>query len=80
MRNPGVCLLLLAMVSRAADLAGTWKFEQTGRNGQKRVATYVFKTSSGTFTGLVATATEQRDIVNGVVRGNQITFDTHFEF
>lgn len=80
MRNPAVCLLLLAMVSRAADLAGTWKFEQTGRNGQKRVTTYVFKTSSGTFTGLVATATEQRDIVNGVVHGNQITFDTHFEF
>src|SRR5215471_6074079 len=80
MRNPGVCFLLLATLSSAAELAGTWKSEQTGRNGQKRVTTYVFKTSGEMFTGLVATETEQREILNGVVHGNQITFDTHFEY
>jgi alpha-galactosidase len=80
MRIPAFCILLLAMTCSAADLAGTWKVEQTGRNGQKRVTTYVFKTRGETFTGLVATATEQRDILNGVIRQNQITFDTHFEF
>ena len=80
MQNFGLCLLLMATVSSAADLAGTWRFEQTGRSGQKRVTTYVFKTDGDTFTGLVATATEQRDIINGAIRANQITFDTHFEF
>ena len=74
------CLVLATAVSSAADLAGTWKLEQTGRNGQRRVTTYVFKTGGETFTGLVATPTEQREILHGVIRGNQIAFDTHFEF
>src|SRR5215469_7144091 len=73
-------LVLATAVSSAADLAGTWKLEQTGRNGQRRVTTYVFKTGGETFTGLVATPTEQREILHGVIRGNQIAFDTHFEF
>src|SRR5215472_3470578 len=80
MRSLGLCLLLVAAVSSAADLAGTWKLEQTGRNGQRRVTTYVFKTGGETFTGLVATPTEQREILHGMIRGNQIAFDTHFEF
>src|ERR1700730_12820773 len=72
-------ILLLAPVAGAADLNGTWQFEQTGRNGQKRVTTYVFKVQGNKFTGLVA-ANDQRDILNGVIDGNTITFDTHFEF
>jgi len=74
-----VGILLLGPVLGAADLNGTWQFEQTGRNGQKRVTTYVFKVEGKKFTGLVA-ANDRRDIVNGAIDGNTITFDTHFEF
>jgi alpha-galactosidase len=71
--------MILASLASAVDLNGTWQFEQTGRNGQKRVTTYIFKVQGNKFTGLVA-ANDRRDIVNGVIDGNNLTFDTHFEF
>src|SRR5258708_40087288 len=80
MRSLLFCALLLASYAGAADLTGTWRFEQTSPNGRKRVSTYIFKAERNKFTGLVATQSDQRDIVNGVIDGNQITFDTKFEF
>jgi len=80
MRNFLLCTLLLAGYAGAADLTGTWRFEQTSPNGRKRVSTYVFKCEDNKFTGVVATLSDQRDIVNGVIDGNRITFDTKFEF
>src|SRR5260370_648045 len=80
MRNLLLCALVLASLTSAADLTGTWRFEQTSPNGRRRVATYVFKAEGNKFTGLVATQSDQRDILNGVIDGNQITFDTKFEF
>ena len=80
MRNLAFSLLFLSTCLGAADLAGTWQVEQTGCNGQKRVTTYVFKTDGAKFTGLYATTTEQRQVLNGVIDGNKITFDRWFEF
>src|SRR5216683_2859352 len=80
MRKLLVCALVLAPVACAADLAGTWRFEQTSPNGRKRVTSYVFKAEGNKFTGVVGTLSDQRDIVNGVIDGNRITFDTRFEF
>src|SRR5712671_3335254 len=75
-----VCLFLVATLAGAADLAGTWRFEQTSNNGRKRVITYVFRTDGNQFTGDFATLTERREILNGVIDSNKITFDTRFEF
>ncbi len=60
-----VCLFLVATLAGAADLAGTWRFEQTSNNGRKRVITYVFRTDGNQFTGDFATLTERREILNG---------------
>src|SRR5215813_8589898 len=72
--------VLASGIAAAADLAGTWKFEQTAQNGRRRMTMYVFKTDGNTFTGTYATLTEKRAIVNGKIDGSEITFDTHFEF
>src|SRR5260370_39215138 len=80
MRKLLLCALLSASLASAAELTGTWRFEQTSPNGRKRVTTYVFKAEGNKFTGVVATLSDQRDIVNGVIDGNQIIFDTTFEF
>ena len=76
-------LLFTATLASAADLAGTWKFEaasMSGPNVRRRMTIYVFKTDGAKFTGTFATLTERRDIINGTIDGNQIAFETHFEF
>ena len=67
------CVLLLSALAPAADLAGTWQFEQAGRGGgPARVTTFVFKVDGAKFTGTYATPSQAYGIVNGVVAGNQI--------
>src|ERR1035441_2173158 len=71
------CVLLLSALAPAADLAGTWQFEQAGRGGgPARVTTFVFKVDGAKFTVTYATPSQAYSIVNGVVAGNQITFQT----
>ncbi len=81
MRNlcMGVLVLVLVSAAGAADLSGTWQFEMTGRNGQKRLITYVFKTTGNHFTGTFASPSSASDIVNGTITGNSITFDVRNE-
>ena len=80
MRRVMICLLALAPVLAAADLAGTWHFERTGRNGRKFEGTYVFKTSGNAFTGVSVVGNNRADIVNGRIDGSQITFETRSEW
>jgi len=51
MRNLLLCAFLLASFAGAADLTGTWRFEQTSPNGRKRVSTYIFKAEGNKFSG-----------------------------
>ena len=80
MRRFTVSFLVLAAVASAADIAGTWQFTQTGGGGrggsQTIVNTFVFKVDGNKFTGIYATPQQALDIVNGVINGNQITFQT----
>jgi len=80
MRTIGIALLTVSTLAVAANLNGTWRFEQTSNNGRKRITTYVFRVNGNTFTGDFANLSEHRDILNGVIDGNTITFDTKFEF
>ncbi|HUI54574.1 MAG TPA: glycoside hydrolase family 27 protein [Bryobacteraceae bacterium] len=76
MRRIALSLLTLAGLAGAADLAGTWQFEQAGRSGQTLVTTFVFKVDGSKFTGTYATTNQAYDVVNGVVDGTKVTFQT----
>ena len=80
MRNLSIAMFVLGSVAGAADLSGTWQFEMTARSGQKRVTTYVFKTDGTKFTGTFATPSAMSEVLNGVIAGNNITFDVKNEF
>jgi alpha-galactosidase len=72
------CVLLFSALAPAADLGGTWQYEQAGRGGRgpSTVNTFVFKVSGTKFTGLYATPQQVLDIVNGSIDGTAITFQT----
>jgi alpha-galactosidase len=75
-------VLLLSALAPAADLAGTWQFEQAGRGGRGGqpgppiVNTFVFKVDGAKFTGTYATPQQVLDIVNGSINGGEVTFQT----
>jgi alpha-galactosidase len=75
-------LILAVPLLHAVDLAGTWRLEQAapGPGGRGRVVIAVFKVDGNTFTGTYAPGGNRSDIVNGVINGNQITFDVRGEF
>ncbi len=70
-----VCLFLIASAACAADITGAWQFERTGPNGMRFIGYYVFKADGNKFTGRMITSGDQREIVNGVVDGDQVTFE-----
>src|ERR1035441_4187738 len=76
------CVLLLSTLASAADLAGTWQFEQAGRGGRGGqpgppiVNTFIFKVDGTKFTGSWITPQQVLDIVNGSQKGGEITFQT----
>jgi hypothetical protein len=76
------CVLFLSALAPAADLAGTWQFEQAGRGGRGGqpgaaiVNTFVFKVDGARFTGAYATPQQVLDIVNGSINGGEVTFQT----
>src|SRR5262245_26976743 len=80
MRSLVVSMLFIGTLS-AADLTGTWMQEQAGRGGgQPRRTYYYFKQDGNTFTGQMVSSNDRREIINGKVDGNAITFDTQNSF
>ena len=86
MRKLVLCVSLLAPLSVAADLAGTWHFEappQQGPNGQTRPGrqvNYVFKVESNRFAGVSFNATSHQEIIDGMIEGDTITFKVKNEW
>src|SRR6266404_4289714 len=70
-----ISFVTLSAVLSAADIAGTWQGEQPGQDGKKRGFYYVFKSAGEGFTGRMVTDRDQREIGNGVVDGNHVTFE-----
>ena len=76
------CVLLLSALASAADLTGTWQFEQAGRGGRGGqpgppiVNTFIFKVDGTKFTGSWITPQQVLDIVNGSQKGGEIAFQT----
>jgi alpha-galactosidase len=74
-------MLFLGSILSAADLTGTWMQEQAGRGGgQPRRSYYYFKQDGNTFTGQMVSSNDRREIINGKVDGNAITFETQNSF
>jgi alpha-galactosidase len=79
MRKILFSLILATPLLGAAELSGTWKFQpprnpNAPSNRQPREVVYVFKVDGTKFTGAVASP-GIADIANGVIDGDDITFD-----
>src|SRR5215471_11158638 len=80
MRTLVVSMLFIGTLS-AADLTGTWMQEQAGRGGsQPRRTYYFFKVEGDSFTGQMVSSTDRREVKNGKIDGNTITFETQNSF
>ncbi|HXR96643.1 MAG TPA: glycoside hydrolase family 27 protein [Terriglobales bacterium] len=81
-----LCLAILLGIPAglaAQQIAGTWKGEQTLHRGTQTInleSTYIFKVDGNNFTGLLINRSDRRDIVDGVIAGNDITFSTRNPF
>jgi alpha-galactosidase len=77
MRKLLISLLALSPgLLAAADISGSWYFQRTFGNSNRKVeGYYVFKADGNKFTGRAITSSARQEIVNGLVDGNQITFE-----
>ena len=81
MRTLVASMLLFGSAMFAADLGGTWMQEQAGRGGsQPRRTYYYFKVDGNAFTGQMVSSTDRREVMNGKIDGNTITFETKNSF
>jgi len=79
-RTPRLALLALLVplaCAQAPPLAGTWKGTQTFTRGTQTTTvetTYVLSASGATFSGLVFTRGDRREVVNGTVDGTHLAY------
>lgn len=69
-----VCFAAMAVSAFAADVTGKWTATMEGRNGQTREMTYNLKADGDKLTGNVATQRGEREIENGKISGDEISF------
>jgi hypothetical protein len=72
-------VMLFAITAFAADVTGKWSAEVPGRDGQTRTQTFNLKADGDKLTGTVSGMGGEREITNGKVSGDTITFDVKFE-
>ena len=64
----------------AADVTGKWSAEMQGCDGQKRVQTFNLKAEGDKLTGTVSSPMGERQIVDGKVSGDDVSFAVEVEF
>jgi hypothetical protein len=74
----GICLFATGLF--AADVTGKWSAEMQGRDGQKRVQTFNLKSEGDKLTGTVSSPMGERQIVDGKVAGDDVSFAVEVEF
>ena len=72
-------LALAALSAWAADVDGQWVAQVPGRNGDMET-TFKFKVSGQQLTGSMENQFGEREIANGKVSGDDISFTVHIEF
>ncbi len=65
---------LFVMTASAADVSGKWTASTQGRDGKAREVVYNFKVDGGNLTGTVSGRRGDREISEGKVVGDDISF------
>jgi len=73
-------LALIAGTALAADVTGKWQAETQGQNGQKRTTTFNLKADGAKLTGTVSSPMGEREISEGKVDGDNVSFVVNMEF
>lgn len=73
-------MLLAALGSAAADLNGKWTAQIPGRDGNMVETTFVFKAAGAALTGTMSNQWGDREISDGKVAGDDVSFNVHIEF
>lgn len=69
-----------AFCLQAADVTGTWLAQVPGRDGNTMETTFTFKQSGEALTGTMSNQYGDREISDGKVSGDDVTFNVHIEF
>jgi hypothetical protein len=75
-----VMSMVLAVAALGADVSGKWKAEFTTPDGTQRVNNFEFQQEGEKLTGTVAGTQDQTKIENGVVKGDEISFQAERPF
>jgi hypothetical protein len=75
-----VLTLLALSVALAADVSGKWVAQVPGRDGQTREVVFNFKADGDQLTGTVTTPRGEREISEGKIGGDDISFTQVLEF
>ncbi len=73
-------LLLVSTAAFAADVSGKWVAEMTGRDGEPMQVTFNFTQNGEKLTGTVTGRMGEREISEGKVSGDEISFAQVMEF
>ncbi len=65
---------LFVMTASAVDVSGKWKASTQGRDGKAREVVFNFKVDGENLTGTVSGRTADREISEGKVAGDDISF------
>jgi hypothetical protein len=76
----GFLLGLLTLTAFAADVSGKWVAQMPGRGGQMHESTFTFKADGEMLTGTVSGPRGDRDISEGKINGDEISFSQTMEF
>jgi len=76
----GSALLLVVAAAIAGDVNGKWQAEMAGRGGEKRMQRFTFKADGNNLTGTVSGPMGEREISDGKVDGDAISFTVNMEF
>jgi hypothetical protein len=74
-----MALVLSAITAFAGDINGKWAAEVQGRDGNKMVQTFTLKQDGDKLTGSVSSPRGDREISDGKVSGDEISFSLKFE-
>jgi len=72
-------LCVAALGAWAADVSGQWVAQVPGRNGDMETA-FKLKASGDQLTGSMENQYGEREISNGKVAGDEVSFTVHLEF
>jgi hypothetical protein len=75
-----IIFCLLAPCAQAADVSGQWLAQIPGREGSTMETTFDFKVSGEELTGTMENQYGQRQISDGKVSGDDISFNVRVEF